>query len=236
MTDQPLDETERALLAELLAGERAETETEIMDLLRRRPALRTELSTLGELAGGLDRGGAERAAEIEEARGSVTEDDIAAARRVLGTLPPRQRGTTRRTWIAIAAVAAGLLLALLALWPSGGSTGTSDPRLGAPTRDDIVLAPRGPVAFEVFTWHSTTGKPIVPAGGHLRIVVYRVQDGHKTDEVLLDKSELEGKEWRPSPELLLPVREAREFAWELRGIELDGDEVLLQEARVQPPG
>lgn len=208
------------LLSEVLGGERAADDAEVIDLLRRRPELREELASLQRLVGQIEAQGQSDREELAGARGQVSAGDVEAARRAVALHGPRP-ARRRWGWPQVAAVAALLVVGLSLFWRNGG---------GNPA--DTRLTNNGPSKFALDTEQLTNGvaAPVVSwrdaplvEGGYLVIMLCDViEDLPDEDTVLADH-----------------VDEQRKGEWELRAedlVKISGHTKLGVVAKVCEPG
>lgn len=128
-----LSEDDRALLAEVLGGERRDTDPAVQRRLREHPPLASELAALREVAGRFAAEFGEQRAEIAQAHGEVSAHDVARARAAVADWRERQLvAVPRRRAVWWSLVAALVLAALVLAW-----------QLRAPVRPNEALGGGG---------------------------------------------------------------------------------------------
>jgi hypothetical protein len=226
MTDEDFDLADRALLAELLAGDRPPHDPAVAERLARNPALAAELARLTALGDALGAVGHERHAALAAARAEVTDADLAIARRAVAAAHTEAK--PRRARARFLAAAAIVLVALIGYAVLHGRGQPPDDTILGPGPAEFGMAPHGVVAqgaLTAFTWRT----PTTP-GGAWRITVYPAQDGQPTSFTpVFVVDELEGNAWQPDPTRLAALRELAAFCWDLTALDRDGQ--ALRSAR-----
>lgn len=230
--NQPDDAEVERLLADLMAGDRDASDPSVRKLLEQRPELRPRVEALRQIAGDLLRIGHDHSAAVAAAQAATTAMDVAAARATITAARQRHR----RFWwgVSLAGAAAAVGIAY-ACWPQPDPPPPIDVPLGTDERN-LRLAPQGRADVTRFSWQRAGGAVVLPPGGTLKVVVYPVRDGKRVPIPILNRGELTGEGWEPTPTELERLRAETEIWWELRAVSPRGGEQVLGGVHVEPIG
>jgi hypothetical protein len=224
MTAGPWSEDEERLLAELLAGERRETELDVARVLRASPALRAEYESLRGIARGVGRSGAAARAERAEAAAapaglrdhSLVREALA---RELGASAPARR--LPWGWLAAAALVAAAAAAISLLADRGEPA--DDTVLGPAA--EWALQPEGAVAdFATFRWQGEA------RGGYFVVRVYDADPAVSGRPPIATSGEVETTSWSPRGAQREAIDRHERIYWELVWVDAGSVERLVDAA------
>jgi len=210
MSERHLSPQDRALLTDLVNGDRTENDPQVRARLAVSRGFAAEVAAIRSVTTALQQDGAVRRGEIAAAQAAVTAADVAHARAMIAQHLPRRR-RLRLGHLLAAAAAVVMLSAVTWVCLHRAAASDPDPTLGTPV--DRSMLPRGEVRAEqlaTFRWVDATGN------GSWLLAVYPARDGRKTGyEPLFPEQRIIGDEWQPTTEQIERMRAAGEFIWEL---------------------
>lgn len=224
MNPPELNDTELALLAEFIDGNRDARDPEVSQLLTNHPELREEVDNIAEIAQQLDSGGREARSEIAASLGhELDSEDRRIAEQVFGSIPRKRE----RAWLIAAAV---LIASSIVYWRWSG-----DPSERTPENETVLsthgasdgLSPFGRVSVvDKFSW------PETPQPGDAVRIELRAPPADAFHAPFLISPSCEGSSWVPTPDELTRVRAESHFIWRRILEAADGGERVLDEVEV----